>query len=145
VKFIFRSGEEMEPNVQGFNVEPIGGGWFRLSDGTRSWRVAVDRAGSIRWITIDGIGEARLERAGDGRKRTRETAEGSLSSPMPGKVVKVEVALGESVAKGQDLLVIEAMKMEIKISTPIEGKVRAIHVREGDPCDAGQVLVEVAS
>jgi biotin carboxyl carrier protein len=63
---------------------------------------------------------------------------------MPGTVVKVEVAVGETVATGQDLVVVEAMKMEIKISTPIPGTVRAVHVREGDPCDAGQVLVEVA-
>jgi biotin carboxyl carrier protein len=98
----------------------------------------------VFWITIEGVGEARLTRVEAGRRRSREKTEGSLSSPMPGKVVKVEVAVGETVATGQDLVVVEAMKMEIKISTPIPGTVRAVHVREGDPCDAGQVLVEVA-
>jgi biotin carboxyl carrier protein len=62
---------------------------------------------------------------------------------MPGTVVKVLVAPGERVEKGQDLLVVEAMKMEIKVSAPVAGTVKAVRAAEGDPCDAGQVLAEV--
>jgi biotin carboxyl carrier protein len=143
---LFRDGDgrEIPANPDEFTAEDLGGGRFRLSDGTKSWQVVADRAGATCWITIEGVGEARLERVEAGRRRSRERSEGTLSSPMPGKVVKVEVEVGESVASGQDLVVIEAMKMEIKISTPIPGTVRAVHVREGDPCDAGQILVEVA-
>jgi biotin carboxyl carrier protein len=144
ISFRVGNGEELRPDPDCYTVEDLGGGAFRFSDGSQSWRAVVDRAGAVFWITIEGVGEARLTRVEEGRRRSREKAEGSLSSPMPGKVVKVEVAVGETVATGQDLVVVEAMKMEIKISTPIPGTVRAVHVREGDPCDAGQVLVEVA-
>jgi biotin carboxyl carrier protein len=62
---------------------------------------------------------------------------------MPGTVVKVLAKVGDLVARGQSLLVVEAMKMEIQVSAPAAGRVRAIHAAEGDPCDAGQVLAEV--
>jgi len=143
VSFRDGDGREIVANPDEFTAEDLGGGRFRLSNASHSWHVVVDRAGATFWITIEGVGEARLERVEAGRRRPREKSEGSLSSPMPGKVVKVEVEVGERVAPGQDLVVIEAMKMEIKISTPIQGTVRAVHVREGDPCDAGQILVEV--
>jgi biotin carboxyl carrier protein len=126
-------------------IESLGGGRFRMSDGSRSWHVVADRIGPEIVITIEGLGTARIERKQTGRRRGREHVEGVLAAPMPGKVVKVSVAAGETVTKGQDLVVVEAMKMEIKISAPAEGRVRAVHVAAGDPCDAGQVLVEMDS
>jgi acetyl/propionyl-CoA carboxylase alpha subunit len=126
-----------------FTVVPLGPGRFRMSNGRSTWRVCVDREGARRFVTVEGFGEARLEREADGRRRAREAPEGSLASPMPGTVVKVLVAAGDDVEKGQDLLVVEAMKMEIKVSAPAAGTVRAVHAAEGDPCDAGQVLAEV--
>jgi 3-methylcrotonyl-CoA carboxylase alpha subunit len=122
---------------------PLGPGRFRLSDGRRAWSVCVDRDGARRHVTIEGEGEARFEREDPGRRRRRDAAEGSLSSPMPGTVVKVLVAPGEAVEKGQSLVVVEAMKMEIKIAAPHDGVVQAVACSEGDPCDAGQSLVEL--
>jgi biotin carboxyl carrier protein len=87
--------------------------------------------------------EARFEREAAGRRRRRESSKGSHSSPMPGTVVKVLVEPGEIVESGRDLLVVEAMKMEIKVSAQMRGTVRAIHAAEGDPCDAGQILAEI--
>jgi biotin carboxyl carrier protein len=124
-------------------VTPLGPGRFRLSDGERSWTVWVDQDGPRRFVTVQGLGELHLEREQPGRRRRREAAEGSLASPMPGTVVKVLVAVGDHVEKGQDLLVVEAMKMEIKVSAPVAGTVKAVRAAEGDPCDAGQVLAEV--
>jgi biotin carboxyl carrier protein len=124
-------------------VTPLGPGRFRVSDGVRCWTAWVDRDGTRRHVTVEGLGEARLEREHAGRRRRKEAAAGSLASPMPGTVVKVLVAAGDQVEKGQDLLVVEAMKMEIKVSAPVAGTVRAVRAREGDPCDAGQVLAEV--
>jgi biotin carboxyl carrier protein len=126
-----------------FQVVPLGSGRFRMSDGTRTWQVCVDREGARRHVTVEGVGEARFEREVQGRRSARDAHPGDLSSPMPGTVVKVLAAVGDVVAKGQDLLVVEAMKMEIQVSSPTAGRVRAIHAVEGDPCDAGQVLAEV--
>jgi biotin carboxyl carrier protein len=126
-----------------FTVTPLGPGRFRLSDGARSWTACVDQDGARRHVTVHELGELHLEREAPGRRRRREAAEGSLASPMPGTVVKVLVAVGDRVEKGQDLLVVEAMKMEIKVSAPVAGTVKAVRAAEGDPCDAGQVLAEV--
>lgn len=123
--------------------EPLGHGCFRLRAGDRSWRVWVDRDGATRHVTMEGVGQAVLEREGRGRRRRRETPEGSLSSPMPGTVVKVLVAEGDVVEKGQDLVIVEAMKMEIKVSAPAAGTVRSVRGVEGEPCDAGETLVEI--
>jgi propionyl-CoA carboxylase alpha chain len=128
-----------------FRLVPLGPGRFRMHEGGRSWRVCVDRDGAWRHVTIEGEGEARFERATPGRKLARDAAAGGLSSPMPGTVVKVLVAAGDRVEKGQDLLVVEAMKMEYKIAAPAAGIVSAIAVEAGDPCDAGQVLAEIVA
>jgi 3-methylcrotonyl-CoA carboxylase alpha subunit len=75
--------------------------------------------------------------------RSRARAEGGLTSPMPGRVRKVLVAVGDSVAKGAVLLILEAMKMEHAIRAPREGRVLKIAFAEGDLVDAGVELVEI--
>jgi biotin carboxyl carrier protein len=62
---------------------------------------------------------------------------------MPGTVVKVLVKPGDRVAKGAELVLVEAMKMEIKIESPLAGVVKVVRKREGEPCDAGEILVEI--
>jgi acetyl/propionyl-CoA carboxylase alpha subunit len=70
-------------------------------------------------------------------------AAGSLLAPMPGKVVRVDVAAGDSVASGQPLLVLEAMKMEHEIVAPAGGTVSSLPVRVGDQVDAGALLAAI--
>jgi biotin carboxyl carrier protein len=64
---------------------------------------------------------------------------------MPGKVIKVLVSEGDTVAEGQVLVVLEAMKMEHSLRAPHGGTVRAIRASEGEQVEAGQVLVVVES
>jgi acetyl/propionyl-CoA carboxylase alpha subunit len=68
-------------------------------------------------------------------------AAGSLVAPMPGSVVRVEVAAGDAVVAGQRLLVLEAMKMEHPILAPADGTVTSVEVTVGQQVDRGQVLV----
>jgi biotin carboxyl carrier protein len=68
---------------------------------------------------------------------------GALTSPMPGKVVKVLVKEGETVAEGQTLLVMEAMKMQNELKSPSAGTVAKIHVEEGGTVETGAKLVDV--
>jgi propionyl-CoA carboxylase alpha chain len=68
---------------------------------------------------------------------------GSLLAPMPGKVVRVEVATGTAVAAGQVLAVIEAMKMEHQVVAPEAGVVSEVRVAVGDTVDVGQVVAVV--
>jgi biotin carboxyl carrier protein len=124
-------------------VRDLGDGSFRLSDGEASWRVWVDRDGAARHVTVQGVGQAVLEKEGKGRRRRREAPQGTHASMMPGTVVKVLVKEGDRVAKGDDLVIVEAMKMEIKLSAQVAGTVRSVRAREGAPCDAGETLVEL--
>ncbi|MCK4547955.1 MAG: biotin/lipoyl-binding protein [Candidatus Eisenbacteria sp.] len=70
-------------------------------------------------------------------------ADGSVSSPMPGRVVKMAVQEGQQVEKNQVLVIVEAMKMENPLKSSVAGTVKKIHYAEGDLVDAGKPIVEV--
>ena len=72
-----------------------------------------------------------------------ELAQGAFRSPMPGKVIAVEVQPGESVAAGTTLVVVEAMKMENAIKTEADGVVSVVRCKPGDLISPEDVLVEV--
>jgi acetyl/propionyl-CoA carboxylase alpha subunit len=80
------------------------------------------------------------------RQRTRPAhrpAGSSLEAPMPGRVIAVHAAAGQAVARGQELLVIESMKMENAIRAPREAVVKAVAAKVGDMVNPGTVLVEL--
>ena len=68
---------------------------------------------------------------------------GSLTAPMPASVGRVAVAVGDEVEAGQVAVVLEAMKMQMRVDVPAAGVVRAVHVAVGDVVVAGQSLVDV--
>ncbi len=70
-----------------------------------------------------------------------EVAAGGLTAPMPGVVLSVRAAVGDTVTAGQTLVVLEAMKMEHHINAPADGVVAELPVAEGDQVDNGAVLV----
>ncbi|AWM28325.1 acetyl/propionyl/methylcrotonyl-CoA carboxylase subunit alpha [Sinorhizobium fredii] len=72
-----------------------------------------------------------------------EIAEDELIAPMPGLIKLVRVGAGEAVAKGQPLVVMEAMKMELTLSATRQGKVASVHVAEGAQVSEGTVLVKL--
>jgi biotin carboxyl carrier protein len=67
----------------------------------------------------------------------------TISSPMPGKIVKILVGEGEKVEKGQGLVIVEAMKMENEIRSPSAGIVEKINFKEGDLVDAAVPIIEL--
>ena len=67
----------------------------------------------------------------------------TLTSPMPGKVVRVMCAAGDEVIEGQGLLVVEAMKMQNEVQAPKAGKVAELKVVEGQTVIAGETLVVI--
>jgi pyruvate carboxylase subunit B len=62
---------------------------------------------------------------------------------MPGLISRIEVRIGEEVALGKGLLVLEAMKMENEIRSTNHGRVQAIHVEKGKPVEKGEALVTI--
>jgi biotin carboxyl carrier protein len=85
----------------------------------------------------------------DPRRRSRDSTgaggEGvqTITSPMPGKVVRVLVAPGDSVEPGQGIIVVEAMKMQNEMKANRAGKVLTIPVQEGATVTAGEVLATI--
>jgi biotin carboxyl carrier protein len=67
----------------------------------------------------------------------------TIRSPIPGRVVKVMVKVGDPVAAGATAVVIEAMKMENELRAPRPGTVAAVHCAEGAAVEAGQDLITV--
>jgi acetyl/propionyl-CoA carboxylase alpha subunit len=75
--------------------------------------------------------------------RTLAPPGGSLTAPMPGTVLDVPVAIGDRVAEGTVVTLLEAMKIQVTVRTPTAGTIVAVHVRSGDVVAAGQRLIEI--
>ncbi len=72
-----------------------------------------------------------------------DTAAGTLAAPMPGKVLQVLVQAGAKVAKGEPLVILEAMKMEHTIAAPHDGRVAEIHFKAGEQVNEGVELLRL--
>ncbi|NMD55042.1 MULTISPECIES: biotin carboxylase N-terminal domain-containing protein [Tsukamurella] len=105
--------------------------------------VTVDLIGGTYWVSgEDGTYELPLAKS---TSKDRDGAHGGdVVSPMPGAVVAVPVEDGQSVTKGETLVIIEAMKMEQPLTAPHDGTV-SIAVRAGDKVTAAQVLASVTA
>lgn len=68
---------------------------------------------------------------------------GTIVAPMPGKILKVLVAQGAAVTKGQVVLILEAMKMENEIFAPADGTVSQVSTKEGDSVNTGDTLLVI--
>jgi len=123
-------------------VEPVGRGFYRVSNGSRSWLVAVAGPPEDRWVWVDGqVARVDVSRSAQSRGRARSSSH-DLSSPMPATVVKILVEPGTRVARGDTLLMLEAMKMEMPIRAPRDGVVRAVRCRTGDLVQPGVNLLD---
>jgi biotin carboxyl carrier protein len=119
----------------------------------RSVEVRLDQAKSLdpeahayRAMLYDGAYEFALV---DPRRALLSAAGGAgaggglLSSPMPGKIVKLLVVVGDQVQEGQTLLVMEAMKMQNELKAAVGGTVATIHIQEGATVETGASLVTI--
>jgi biotin carboxyl carrier protein len=82
------------------------------------------------------------ERSSSRRQGSANTP-GNLNAQMPGQVIQVLVQVGDTVEAGQTLLIMEAMKMEIRVAAPKDGVVKHLSVKAGETVDRGQILVEI--
>jgi biotin carboxyl carrier protein len=97
--------------------------------------------GDRRWVFLDGeVYEFEVQRQG---RRRAAAHHSSLMAPMPATVARINVEVGATVTKGDTLLVLEAMKMELPVRAPADGTVSAIACREGDLVQPGVPLIEL--
>lgn len=85
----------------------------------------------------------RLSRRYAGRKAYTPTRPGSICSFIPGTVTEVLVRLGDQVTEGDEIVILDAMKMKNRLKSHVSGKVAAVNVKPGDRVTKGMVLVEI--
>src|SRR5580658_7118143 len=131
----------------GAAVEEVETGVYSILRDGRSYEIVV-RDGLDGALDVHVNGSHYVARVSDPRKSKKRSGallEGrqNVLAPMPGKVVRLLVAVGDEVGAGQGLVVVEAMKMQNEIKSPKAGKIVAIAVAEGVAVNPGQVLMSV--
>jgi 3-methylcrotonyl-CoA carboxylase alpha subunit len=117
-------------------------GEYVAVQGERIERVYAVSLGETTWVFHDGaVYEIAVETGGGRRRATHH--HGSLTAPMPATVVSVNVRPGERVQRGDILIVLEAMKMELPVRAPGDGTVEAIHCRAGELVQPGVSLIDL--
>jgi len=77
------------------------------------------------------------------RKKWEEPNPYQLASHIPGTIMRIEVKEGQTVEEGDELLILQAMKMNNKLTAPFPGKIKKIHVRAGDKIPKGALMIEM--
>jgi biotin carboxyl carrier protein len=130
-------------------VVPAGGS-LSIRIGARIFDLMLEGTPPVLGVVGDGkrfYAQAESERAralaAASRKRGAGAGDAMITSPMPGRVLKVLVAEGDEVAVGQSVVVVEAMKMENELKSPKAGKVTEVQAKEGSTVENGAPLIVV--
>lgn len=156
------------PNLTNVSIEPHNN-YFRVTVGDTVYEVTADRfempilhfqingqriqvhvapQNEQRYVAVSGH-IWRLQRPTAGQIRRKHSAaeagaaSGRLESAMPGLVLDVFAQDGDTVAQGQTLILLEAMKMEMRVTAPFAGRVKKIHCANGQLVERGQLLAEL--
>jgi biotin carboxyl carrier protein len=104
-------------------------------------RAVISRDKEKRWVTVNSQ-TLLLTKSSGARKNSQSGGHpaGQLVTPLPGQVRAVQITEGQLVTKGQTLLIVEAMKMEMKIVAPFDGVIKTLSVQVGQTVERDQVL-----
>jgi propionyl-CoA carboxylase alpha chain len=128
--------------AQGLRVHACGAEEVDLEVAGVRRRVSVLRAGERLFVQSE-LGASELRVLPRFAEPEVELAAGSLVAPMPGVVREVRAAVGDRVARGDVLLVLEAMKMETPIRAPAAGRVAEVRASAGQQVEAGALLAVI--
>lgn len=126
--------------------------WIELPNGTFGFDLrGTEEDGVVLYDLLERGGHRVYRNLSFARKGELSVGSGSTSkkkvqkikADMPGKIVRLNVAEGDQVEKGQPLLVMEAMKMENEIRSPGDGVVKFIRVKEGQAVESGAELIQL--
>ena len=113
------------------------------------FEVELERDGEMWKATVEGkTFEIQVPDAGPAPKQRRSAGgkskkSGKVTANIPGKVVTVEVTIGQEVEEGQVVMILEAMKMQNEIQAPVSGTVTEIHCEEGQSIEANVPLLVI--
>ena len=124
LKKVIVDGVEDEVSVKVSDV----GKWRATVEGT-TFEVEIPNSGPV----------AKKKRSGGGKKKKS----GTVSANIPGKIVTIEVEVGQEVEEGQVILILEAMKMQNEIQAPVSGTVTSVNCEEGQSIEANVPLVVI--
>jgi len=134
--------------VEGARIEADGALSLRIGGHGRRFTFELDTLADDRQRLVVHDGERRLRLLGVPMYRHERSGGGNAGhnvlAPMPGRVVLVKAAEGDTVESGQELMVIEAMKMELSLKAPRAGTVAQVRAAAGDFVEADAVLVALA-
>ena len=99
-------------------------------------------AGDTIWVFDNGRVHEIMADQGSAARRGAH-AQGTLTAPMPATIIEIKVAAGDDVKKGDILIVLEAMKMELPVRAPGDGRVKAVHCRPGDLVQPETSLIDL--
>lgn len=134
------------------NVKRINGGIYHIIQNNRSYNVEVvnfntaEKTAEIKvnnntyTITAKDQFDLLLDKLGLSSLNSTKVSE--IKAPMPGMVLKIFTAEGDEVKKGDNLFVLEAMKMENIIKSPADVIIKKIKIKAGDKVEKGQILIE---
>jgi biotin carboxyl carrier protein len=103
-----------------------------------TWKATVE--GQTFEVKVPDAGPAPKQRRSSGGKTKKS---GKVSANIPGKVVTLEVEIGDVVSEGQVVMILEAMKMQNEIQAPVSGTVTEIHCEEGQSIEANVPLLVI--
>ncbi len=142
IRFLIGDEERRIETPTDAEVEEVAPGTFVLRRGDSRERFHCLRDGDDVHLCWRGR-SYRFEVLREGRRTAHRYPAGGLEAPLPGKVTSIKAREGQAVKKGEEILVVEAMKMENAIRAPKDGTVRRIAVKVGDMVGPGAVLVEI--
>jgi biotin carboxyl carrier protein len=146
---VTRDGDHISVEVEGkpYELRQIGPGLYGyVSNGSRSVVAAVRHKG-VCYLDIDSVqielSEPGSEDFARGAADQHAGQKDKIFAPMPGKIVKIMVAVGDKVEIKQPMVIVEAMKMENQVNSRAKGTVRAVNFKAGDQVDTERPIIEL--
>jgi biotin carboxyl carrier protein len=128
-----------------FHLTAVNDSLYRIESNGETRLAAAVMYKGVCYIDIDSLLLELKEPSEDGPGGVagEHGAKDRILAPMPGKIVKIMVAVGDEVTEKQALVIVEAMKMENTILSKANGRVKAVHFAAGDQVDAISPIIEL--
>jgi 3-methylcrotonyl-CoA carboxylase alpha subunit len=132
-----------QPRAQPPPVTALGSNRYTVDDGERHRIAYAIQVGQATWVFLDGHVYVIHPDAASGVSRSSQRDDEALAAPMPATVITIPVVVGQRVTRGDVLVRLEAMKMELSITAPRDAVIVAIKCQPGEVVQPGAALVEL--